>query len=112
MTTYNEWKFLAPVVETVKALIGIDVRQLGSWAEYKDAVYRADRSKVFDRAEKLATEASTGEFAVLVTTLATMDYAALAVDLERKHDRSLLACWQYTTGDHAKAVAGAMGMGA
>lgn len=106
MTTFTAWRELHPARETVAALTDLDITELATWDDYILAVYNADRSDIGDRAKQLGSVSSDGQFSVLLAVLWSMDYSALAVDLERSTNRSFLACMNRTTGDSAKVVAG------
>jgi hypothetical protein len=106
MTTFTAWRELQPARETVAALTDLDISKFATWDDYIIAVYNADLSDLRARAEQLGSVSSDGQFSVLLAVLWSMDYSALAVDLERSTNRSFLACMNRTTGASAKAVSG------
>lgn len=111
MTTFAEWKSLPAVREIVPALVKIDLDKIDSWHAYKAAVYHADRSQIFKRAEKLASRQSGSELLLTMAILATMDYADLGDEIGQKAGiRGLLGASQFLDEAQRATVAGAIAM--
>lgn len=109
MTTFAEWKSLPAVREIVPALVKIDLDKIGNWQAYKHAVHIADRSNIFERAEKLSATQSGSELVATMAVLATMDYADYADEIGQKAGiRGLLRATQFLDPDQRATVAGAI----
>lgn len=111
--TFEDFKDSAPARDTVHSLIGLDITPIKSWREYGDAVARSNRNAAFiARARKLGSKSSTGEYAVLLAVLFSMDYVWLAEEIEAARQTPFLRAASRTFGRHAQAVGAVMSMGA
>lgn len=108
MTTFSEWRSLPPVREIVPALVEIDLDRIPSWAAYKHAVHVADRSDIFDRAEKLTSKQSGSQVLATMAVLATMDYADYADEIGKKAGIGILRASQFLDENQRATVAGAI----
>ncbi|WP_116654000.1 hypothetical protein [Pelagibacterium sediminicola] len=111
LMTFEDFKSSAPARDTVRALIGLDIEPIKNWRDYVNAVAGRVDNAVIAKARDMGSATSTGEYAVLLATLFSMDYVWLAKEIEKQTGRSFLACMSRTYGDHAKAVAAVMVMG-
>ena len=107
--TFDDWKNLGCVRLYCEALVGLDVTAMKDWADFKELVYRADRSDIVLKARRLASASTRHDFVALAAVLMAMDYSSTAVELDAKHG-SVLGHWQFTTGERLDALIGVLSM--
>lgn len=109
MTTFTEWKKLAPVREMITALVGdIGLDSIPNWNAYKHAIWQADRSNIVDRANAWVDHRENEEIVAFAAVLWTMDYASLAGEICQKAGiTNVFGPFSYLDDNHRKTVAGA-----
>lgn len=110
--SFEVFKNSTPAQEMVRDLIGLDMQPLTGWRDYTRAVAHAERNQAFvAKARELGTTTSTGEYAVLLAVLFSMDYLWLADEIEAERKTSFLSAASKALGEHAGAVAAALAIG-
>lgn len=108
--TFDEWKRLSMVRQFVPQIVKIDLEQLSTWKHYIDAVFRADRTKIFERVDKLCANPLERDELIAIAGIAwTMDYARIAQKIASESGFDSFLGGLSHCGDEAReVVAGAL----
>lgn len=111
MSTFRDFRDNGPAQAMTIAPLGLDISKLENWRQFTAPALHArpaengDFQPFIDRVDRCAGTAATGELALLMAILCAMDYRWLAEKVGEDRGRSFLQLMEYTTGDHALAVA-------
>ena len=82
--TFEDFKTSAPAQDTVRTLIGLDIEPIESWPDYFNAVAGRFNGKSIEKAREMGGTTSSGEYAVLLAVLFSLDQVARAQEIEKE----------------------------